>query len=477
MIQLLERLPDGSLVHFYGTVSPSLPCPRISITRFDIGNIRKDPIRDYGYLCDVTVAGTVNSLLCDVLPGEDGTISEVRFFHNDGETQTGVFPVTGEKSTSDDIARPFPYDGRFHFTASGVPVFDGVNIFEITSRDRIYGLDGHSKWSASFALPYEDEFDIQDDEPVQEPTLVDPPTLLSGGTTGELSLYSFGLKSDGSKDQDFRLVLPGGRTFRFSSILGTDILVPVWQDSAAPVLFTLRPTMAIKLNAPSTSFVTTTLDSNPALGSLSPADRFRCGFSFGIGFEGYDMVFDAGMPVKNGAKFSKDLRSIGFDIRVANTAGRTLQREATVDITKPLPSPPSVPPSGMPDLMWHFASLFRTSDPRADQVVVALLIGDLSEVGLKKLVMEDWRTNFYICFAEIMEELIKLSVNESEAGQGFCLGRAMGDALRTHVDPTLSDRIDEIGKAGFLLRLSKMPYFNPFGRAGYMLGRLATWRA
>jgi len=68
---------------------------------------------------------------------------------------------------------------------------------------------------------------------------------------------------------------------------------------------------------------------------------------------------------------------------------------------------------------------------------------------------------FYMCFSEIPETLIQESGNESEIAQGYHIGRVTADALRTHIDPTMPDRLDDIGKAEFLLRLAKMPSLDP----------------
>ena len=105
---------------------------------------------------------------------------------------------------------------------------------------------------------------------------------------------------------------------------------------------------------------------------------------------------------------------------------------------------------------------------------MSLLLGDLSGVGLKGVSIADWRDNFYMCTCELLEALIKETLNESELSQGYYLGRGVADALRTTVDPTRPARLDDIGKAEFLSRLKKMPFFNPKGRGDIVLKRQAS---
>lgn len=467
MISLLQCLPDGRLVPVEGIVSPSLPCPQIDISEFEVTNLRKNPEDEYGYICDITVSGSVESSLCDVIPGANGAIEEIRFFHNDGDNPVGVYPVDGTKGTNGRLPRSFPFEGSFRFTAEGISVTEGNNTFRIVSRDTVYGLDGHSLWAASFAFPYEDEYESDDEDAVKEPTVVEAPQIIGGGSVGELSLYCFALANDSTSAANTRMIVDSGSAFEFTTISGSEYLVPVWPETGSPALFTLRPTMAIQEKAPSDTKVISALNTHPSLASLSPESRFRYGFSQGLGFEGYDLVFDSDHLVQGELRLSKSLRTLEFSIELADASSKSLRGRAEIgaDLSDLIASDSQ---SSMPNMMWYFANLFRTSDPRADELVLALLIGNLDEVGLEDVSIADWREYFYMCFSEVMEELIKKTVTESEVGQGYYLGRALGDALRTNVDPTLPGRLDEIGKAEFLSKLTKMPCFNPKGR-----GRMA----
>lgn len=430
-------------------------------------NLRKNPENEYGYVCDITVSGSVRSSLCDVLPNENGVIKEVRLLHNDGENPVGTYPVKGNKRTGGALPRSFPFEGSFRFTAEGLAVTEGNNTFRIVGRDTLYGLDGHSLWAASFAFPYEDEYESDDEDAVKEPTVVEDPQFVGGGSGGELSLYCFRLESSSESDANMRMIVDGGRAFEFASISGSEYLIPVWPDSSSPALFTLRPTMAIQVKAPSDAKVISALNTHHSLASLSPENQFRYGFSQGLGFEGYDLVFDPDHIVEGGARLSKSFRTLQFSVGLADADSKSLRggAEVGVDLSNVLVSGSK---DSMPSMMWHFANLFRTSDPRSDEVVLALLVGNLDEVGLDDVSIADWREYFYMCFSEVMEEIIKETVTESESIQGYFLGRALGDALRTNVDPTLPGRLDEIGKAEFLSRLTKMPCFDPNGR-----GRMA----
>lgn len=473
MISLLQCLPDGSLTPVEGVVSPSLPCPQIGISKFEVTNLRKNPEDEYGYICDITVSGSVESSLCDVIPGADGVIEEIRFFHNDGDNPVGIYPVEGTKGTSGRLPRTFPFAGSFRFTAEGISVTEGNNTFRIACRDSVYGLDGHSLWAASFAFPYEDEFEAEDEDAVKEPTVVEGPQIVGGGSGGEMSLYCFGIKTGSAINGSLRMTLDSRSSFIFTAISGSEYLMPVWPETDLPALFTLRPTMAIQAKAPSDAKVMAALNANPALASLSPGDRFRYGFSQGLGFEGYDLVFDSDHIVRRGVRLSKSLRTLDFTVGMADAGSSSLRGEVEVGAGRAALHTVGSQ-SAMPSMIWHFANLFRTSDPLADEVVMGLLLGDLTEAGLEEVSIADWREYFYMCFSEVLEELIQGTVSESEVAQGYHLGRAIGDALRTNVDPTLTGRLDEIGKAEFLSRLTKMPYFDPKGRGSIAIKKQAS---
>jgi hypothetical protein len=463
-LTILERKPDGKLNPVNGLVWPSLPCPEISVERFEIENLRQPPGDDSSYVCDISVTGTVQSAICDVIPGKAGTIGEVRFVHNDSEDPVGSFPVDVSKADRGYPSAPFLFRGAFSFTAKAVPVTEGNNTFRITARDQVYGLDGHSLWAASFAFPFVEDYEPEDEDSVEEPTVIEGPQLLEGGGKGEISTYCFSLASGEREAEGYRLVVggPHGASFPFISVPGAEGLVAVWPDTAVPALFTLRPTMAIEAKVPTNQKMLAAMGASPALPEKT---RFVQGFCQGLGFEGYDLVFDPQRIAIGAVRISPDRRGLLFSIGLADTAGKAISGEAMVAPggTSSVAVPDS--PSAMPNMMFHFADLFRKGDPRAQEVVMSLLVGDLSEVGIEDVSLADWRGYFYMCFSEMLETLIQNTLSHSEVAQGYYIGRLVADALRPHVDPKLPDRLSEAGKAAFLLRLAEMPALDDGVRA------------
>ncbi len=336
-------------------------------------------------------------------------------------------------------------------------------------------MDGYSLWAASFAFPYDDELDDEESERVKEPTVTKRPQFVAGGSGGELALFCFAITGERSSEN---LSLIAGvkqhAAFPLKALPGSERLVPVWPGTSSPAFFTVRPTMQMAPKVPSDAKVTSSMTSHPGVASLSPRERFLYGLAQGLGFEGYDLVFDSENIVIDEARLSEDFTSIRMVVELADAAG--VRRRAEVVVGPHRESSPSLATNAytMPGLLWHFAHLFRTSDPMADEVVMSLLLGDLSDVGLKGVSIADWRGDFYMCISELLEALIKETLNESELNQGFYLGRGVADALRTTVDPARPARLDEIGKAEFLSRLKDAIFFSPKGRGDIALKRQAS---
>ncbi|MBE0540167.1 MAG: hypothetical protein IH623_02160 [Verrucomicrobia bacterium] len=473
-ISVLQRLPNGTLVPA-DALFPSLPCPEIKVTDFKIQNLRKDPNQEYGYICDVTAAGEVTSSLCDAIPTALGQIDSVRFYHNDSDKAAGTFAVAGCKLTGGSNERPFPFDGTFSLTLAALPVTDGNNTFRIAACDKVYGLDGFSLWAASFAFPYDSELDEEELEGVKEPTIVEGPQFVSGASGGELTLFCLALQEE--------ITVPGltciagegqNATFEFKSLPQGNSQVAMWPGSTLPAFFSVRPTMLMASKMPSDTKMVSSLASSPSVASFSPRERFLYGFAQGLGFEGYDLVFDSDRILKGAARVSDDLAGMLIAVDLADANGRRNRGEATVGPPRNASQLSTISPYSTSGLLWHFSNLFRTSDPMASEVVVSLLLGDLSSLGLKGVSIADWREYFYMSISELLEELIKDTVSDSELAQGYYLGRGIADALRTTVDPTRSGRLDELGKADFLIRMRNMPFFNPKGRGGIALGQQAS---
>jgi hypothetical protein len=447
-----------------------MPCPEIKVTTFKIENLRQDPKQESAYICDVTVAGSVTSVQCDVIPTAQCIVDEVRFYAHDDDKPIGAFAVTGSKSTNGSRARPFPFDGTFRFTATGITVMEGNNTFRIVARDKVLGVDGFSSWAASFAFPYDDDPDDCENPSVKDPTVVEGPQFLGGGSGGEMTLYCVAL-ADQTTAGEWALITDTetGGACEFKGLPDHNATIAVWPGTTSPAFFTVRPTRQMNLKAPTDGKMVSALTSNPGISSLSPRERFIYGFTQGLGFEGYDLVFDCDKVISCGARLTENLEGMLIEAEVADAVGNRCQGHAVVRFFTEGPSFAANMPSATPNLLWRFADLFRTSNPLANEMVISLIVGDLSDVGLKGVSIADWREYFYMCIAELLEELIKETSEDSELAQGYYLGRGIADALRIALNPKGADRLEELGKAEFLTRLKRMPFFSSMGRGGLVL--------
>ncbi len=458
---LLHRTAAGELEPFRAPLVPSLPNPVLEVNRLDVTNLRPSPDDPDALVCDLSANGTITSDLCDQIPGRDGVIDEVRLVVNDAETPFGLYPVGGGKSGGTAPGHPFRFEGSFAFTAEAVPVTEGNNTFRITGRDRVYGLDGHSLWAASFAIPFGEDGDAS------APAVEEEPRFLGGGSGGETAFHCLALEEGALPESGLALAFPSrdGARLDFKRVPGASLLVPVWEGTTVPALFTVRPTMRLLAEVPSDATMVAALKSHPGLAAHSGEGRFLHGFGIGVGFEGYDLVFDSGRILPGAGRLTEDGNGIRLDLDLADSAGKPYAGTVVLGPGEAGTRSTALTDSAMPVLLWRFTDLYRRADPLSEEVVLSLLLGELSNLGLDGVSVADWREHFYSASAEMLETLITEANDEPEAVQGYYLGRMIGDALRIIVDPTRKERLEELGKAEFLSRLMAMPSFRPENRA------------
>lgn len=471
-LELLQLSQDGTLSPVTGALFPSLPSPRVDVIDFKIVNLRKCSKEEYTYLCDISVVGTVTERLCDLTNKAGGTITKVCFYVNDGDDPEGEFPIEVTKLSSGTAARPYPFDGKFSFTAKGVSITEGNNVFRVSAKDDVYGLSGFSLWVCSFEFPYDGEDDVSDPERITEPRIDEGPRWISGGTDGETMVYCFAIPKD-QKSMIHQLIVYGEKDLKLElrDDLENHRSIAVWPDTRLPAYFTLRPTMAISNNVLNDVSVIRELTTHPMLQRLSERDQFVYGFGQGLAYEGYDLVFHADAIAIGAARLSAKGRGLAFNIKLVRNVNGNAQ--AVSPFVSSLEGEPFAMLKGesTPKLFAYFTELFRRSDPRAEEVVLSILTGDYADVGMPELRIGDWRESFYRAMAEMSEVLI-MDIKQSPALEhGYFLGRIMADGMRLTVDPKRPDRLDEIGKGEFLIRFSNMPYCKPANRPQYAIDK------
>lgn len=451
MLTIHRLLPDGQLAPSGGVLWPSLPNPQVNVEQLAIENPRETS-NDEGYLlCDLIISGSITSRLCNTIPGSDGTIEEVFFDVNDSEARQR-FAIQVDKREDTAVASPFPFRGTFRFKIDDVPITEGNNIFTVSARDKVYGIDGHSSWAASF------EYDPE----TKKVALDSPPTLVGGGHAGELFQYCLAIPSEGPK---VGLVLSSKNasqnSFEFKSIDGTTMRLATWPGTDKPAFFTVRPTTAIARKVPRYRKVTAALEKNSYLKTLSEDKQFLCGFHQGLAYEGYDLVFDHSRTVTRAVAPSKNLQQLDITLPLS------LEEKKAKPMVTTLPSPTESPllkplaPGALPNLHQHIAHLVRSDDPRAQEVALAFLIPDLASIGLGDVVVGDWSEELNSrLLGSLADELNEPNKAYSPVAHGFSLSILVGDAVRPYLDPKFAHRLDNTSMSDFLQRFTESPGLN-----------------
>jgi hypothetical protein len=487
-LELLQRTHDGNLKLAKGAVFPSLPSPVVKITEFQVTNTRENFGAVYESCCDIQVTGVVKQLHHH--PDSDARSSPVGAFHvNDSRNPVCLLPINIVRVSSTDAAGADAVEGQFSFKIDAVPVTGGYISFRIIVRDSFTGLSGSSLWGCTFAFPVQpevkevkadsdndeylgdDDFEDEDEDEytIKEPTAVEGPELVQEGTGGDVAVYCLALREQDGHLVDYSLTVPGqGKLkFVFRRVPDQDWSLAVWPDSELPALFTLRPTLDDSKGSPAEKGVTQGLAAHPELGALDPQNQFLYGLGQGLAFGGYDLIFSPEAIVVSGARLCQDGQGIAFDLAVRNE--RTGVETQLEPVRPPLGNDALslLAEDSTPRLFSYFAELFRTSDPRAKDVDLCMLLGGYSGVGLEHITIADWREHFFNCLANALGPLFKKTVSLPSAQQGYQIGRATGDALRNMMYLNQNDDFENTQMSDFLIRLGQLPYFKKpgYGRA------------
>ena len=111
--------------------------------------------------------GMVRSRVCNIIPGEQGIIREVRVYHSDEDLPTATLPLIITKyedaNLENNTASPFAFDGRFEAVISIDTLFFGANTFLVEASDCVFETLGVGSFYIEIA-----ERNDEDDEGEQE---------------------------------------------------------------------------------------------------------------------------------------------------------------------------------------------------------------------------------------------------------------------------------------------------------------------
>ena len=446
---------DGKLVPAEGVLWPSLPNPLVQVETFTVQNPREISNESEFLVCDITIKGVITSPLCDVIPGEHGKIDEIFFNINSSETDQ-QFPVISKKETSSEPTRPYPFRGTFNINIPKVPITEGNNVFTLSARDKIYGINGQSTWTSSFSY----------DQTTQKVEIDSPPSFSGGSQEGELFLYCLVLPENTPEASVVLTNKDNSKTsFPFQALIDTTPKIATWPETNQIAYFTVRPTTSISIKEPFNRQMMNALKENSSLRTLPDDRQFLYGFHQGLALEGYDIVFDSKHVMTRAISLSEN--SLQLDLTLPLSLANERAKPMVSTLSSPAKSSFLKPTNqgSLANLHQHLATLSRQNDPLANEIELALLIPNYASIGLKDEIVGDWSQEFNSRLGNVFSEFDDLSKSTSPVIHGLLLSRVIGDSIRPYLDPTLSHRLHNTSTANFLLRLSQSPAADPANRS------------
>ncbi len=139
----LEEVKNGVIGQRALRMQPSLPNPTIDLQNVSVTNARMSADGS-GLLADIAFSGKVRSAVCDLTPGEEtGAIHSAYASVNDEPLpQSAVTVTVSKQDTPAGQDRPYPYEGTFSHTLTGVKVTEGKNTLGLIVSDPLYHLSG-----------------------------------------------------------------------------------------------------------------------------------------------------------------------------------------------------------------------------------------------------------------------------------------------------------------------------------------------
>ena len=284
---------------------------------------------------------------------------------------------------------------------------------------------------------------------------------------GELTTYGFYLSGILDLSRDLRLSV-GDLDFPIRRV--GDAVAATW-DNEAPAsvaTFSVRPTRK-PATRPSRQRAERFYEAeiqerfvNAFLPGVADEKDFHTGWSIGMGFEGYDLVFTPEQVALAAAQPNPETEMLGTRIDIAVMDGGTgIHRQSLYNpsgITADSYVQPE--PHETPQIFWHLSELDRKGAPTSGDPVIALLASDLSEVGISDVSIDDWRGDLLGSTARrYSERSFQMNRNATPIVRGYRLGRIFAECYRVR---TASDELDERNamlKSEFLQRLARRPYF------------------
>ncbi len=445
---------------------PSFPCPRLKVSTFEVTKISAD--EDGGILCDLKVEGVVTSPLCDIVPGEQGTIQNVSLIVNSDETAFGDFEVEVRKDQAEKTwsRRPFPFSGRFAFEAKGVGVIEGNNTFHIAAREPSTGMYGYSFWAVVFTAEYDESDDgtyrIRPDGLKSE-----APTLLSQDVAPERYFYGFAVTDlRGFESSEPTLVVGNDDSLQLklipvSSHDGLWLATRPGEKRVPFQFFLTQPGVMSPGYVPLDEGIAGSLATNLKT-KLSPRSQFVTAFCSGF-FMGGSRIHGGGDHFTGNAA-DADVRLPFPKINAHLTAGGSPVADVDCYLAPTQFTGADYRDYGnqaIPDFLASLNELIQKDPEKATDVVIELISGgNFENLGLKGVEYGDWREDFVSVLAEITVEILQSEELESDAERGYYLGRAYGDAAKVALDFENGVRHD-LGRGEFLVSL---PGFTTFYR-------------
>ena len=398
---------EQKLKRLDGLYFPSIPAPQVLIETVQVTRIYRGKGKVWRY--DLAIKGTVTCAVCDLIPGEAGTITEGFYRKDDSWKPHGTYAIVAHKSEQQDLRRPFPFHGTIDTTITGLCVDSGRLQFEVLNP--IFGINGFSTWKMTFDYPDNDE--LNGANKPSGPVSTKPPRNISGGGGGELHPILLGVEADSPVNQ----ITLGGTSFKLIDSPQGDCKLLADRNSSHPAYFVW---------APGPNSCHEELNIQDLLGEAAitdPRQRFLSGYFLGNFATGWELIH------LNGTSTNIPI----IPQRLPEAAVLEFCADGQTENFPIIPDfrePPPAPDSSLPEIFLQIIEGIKAGATKISDLRLELLLRNFAELGVKSPVSRDGRSDLLVAISQLISGIIAQHAHESWEEVGYALGRTLGETLK-----------------------------------------------
>jgi hypothetical protein len=436
-IELFQSAEDGSWLPLRMPVKPSFPSPVITVGHFALEDVAVDS--EGSMTATVVARGTVRSVLCDHVPGDEGRLRKIALVVNGDEPPSLWADVTGAKGEAGPADRPFPFDGAFNLRIPEVGVTEGLNTFALVARDPRSTLSGATMWTATFTADYPEDGDGEPDFTRAPRLSVTETREVFASPPGEVHFYTPMLVNPAED-------LPGGTSaaelhlgtdpclrFRLEPQEGSDRWIARHPDTGHPARLFFMPPSVEGAITPDDGALVEGMEQGFAMGNTHT--QFVYAYCLGFFLGGFQ-VHEAG-----GGSPVHAVRMEGGASPLPEVPGRIqtasgLQASVALGVSPPKFVLPTGPAEGgaLADLLARLHVKGTEGDDAAGDVAIALITGGFDELVPDHAPLTSWTEDFISAVSSVSSYFLERGEEESPVSVAYHLGRAHGAAMGVALD-------------------------------------------